>query len=337
MRLVTFEVPTPLGPVERLGALREGRIVDLNLAAALLFQKERRALPQRRADFLVPPDMLAFLDLGDDGLFEARRALDALMGEPAGPRGERVVWGEDELRLKAPLPRPRSIRDFFAFEEHAQAGAARRKEALPREWYDQPVYYKGNPRAVIGPGSEIPWPDYTRRLDFEFEIAAVLGREARDVDPQAGGRFIAGYCVMNDCSARDVQRNEMLGRMGPAKGKDFATVLGPFLLTVDEWGGGIPELVVRVNGQEWSRSGGAQPYWSFALMLSHASQGETLLAGDVLGSGTYHRGCGLDLDRWVRPGDMIEFDAGPLGVLRNRVGSPRGQKHLKYTRAGVYA
>ena len=125
--------------------------------------------------------------------------------------------------------------------------------------------------------------------------------------------------------------------MGPAKGKDFATALGPYLLTADEWDGRVPELVARVNGQEWSRSKGVQPYWSFALMLSHASQGETLLPGDVLGSGTYHKGCGLDLDRWVRTGDEIELDAGPLGVLRNPVGAPRAQKQLRYAKDGAYA
>ncbi|MDE2492225.1 MAG: fumarylacetoacetate hydrolase family protein [Elusimicrobia bacterium] len=337
MKLVTFEVATPLGPVERLGALRGGRIVDLNLAAEFLYKAEDRARPAERAAFFVPPDLLGLLDGGDEALGEARRALDALTGEPAGPNGERVVWGEGEVRLKAPLPRPRSLRDFFAFEDHAKAGAARRKEPLQKEWYDQPVFYKGNPREVYGPGDELVWPAFTRRLDFEFEIAAVVGRPGRDVAVENAARHIAGYTIMNDCSARDVQKNEMVCRMGPAKGKDFATVLGPWLVTADEWPGKIPELKVRVNGTEWSRSDGVQPYWGFPVMLSHASQGETLLPGDLLGSGTYHKGCGLDQDRWLKPGDVLELDAGPLGVLTNKVGAPRGAAHLKYNRDGSYA
>jgi 2-keto-4-pentenoate hydratase/2-oxohepta-3-ene-1,7-dioic acid hydratase in catechol pathway len=331
MKLVTFEVATALGPVERVGALRGGSVVDLNLAAARRYAAEGKQRPAERAAFFVPPEMLALLDAGDEGLEEARRALDVLTGAPAGPRGERIVWKEEEVRLKAPLPRPRSLRDFFAFEDHAKAGSARRGEEMAQAWYEQPVFYKGNPREIYGPGDVIPWPSFTRKLDFEFEIAAVIGRECRDVGVEGAARHIAGYVVMNDCSARDIQKNEMVCRMGPAKGKDFATVLGPYLLTADEWPkDGIPPLAVRVNGDDWSRSNGVQPYWRFSTMLSHASQGETLRPGDLLGSGTYFRGCGLDQDRWIKPGDVLELDAGPLGVLKNVVGEPSDQTRLKY-------
>ncbi len=338
MKLVTFEVATALGPVERLGALREGRIVDLTLAAALLYKGEGRARAAERAEFFVPPSLLGLLDGGDEAMAEARRALAALTDEPTGPRGETVVWNEGAVRLKAPLPRPRSLRDFFAFEDHAKAGAERRKEPMAQEWYDQPVYYKANTRETYGPGDVIPWPSFTRKLDFEFEIAAVVGKEGRDVPVSGAPKHIAGYMVMNDCSARDIQKNEMVCRMGPAKGKDFATVLGPWFVTADEWPSGeVPPLSVRVNGEEWSRSNGVQPFWRFTVMLSHASQSETLLPGDLLGSGTYFKGCGLDQDRWVKPGDVLELDAGPLGVLKNTVGAPAGQIRLKYNRDGSYS
>ena len=337
MKLVTFEVSTALGPVERLGAWRDERIVDLNLAAGLLYKSGNKGRPEERANFFVPPCLLGLLDGGDEAMTEARLSLDFVRNEPTGPRGERVVWMDDEVRLLAPLPRPRGLRDFFAFEDHAKAGAARRKETLAPEWYEQPVFYKGNPRSIIGPDAEIPWPSFTRKLDFEFEIAAVVGKEGRDVAVANAPRHIAGYIIMNDCSARDIQKNEMVCRMGPAKGKDFASALGPWLVTSDEWNGKIPELTVRVNGKEWSRSKGAQPYWNFPTMLSHASQSETLLPGDLLGSGTYFTGCGLDMDRWIQPGDAIELDAGPLGVLKNTVGKPAGQTHLKYKQTGAYA
>ncbi len=337
MKLVTFEVATPLGPVERLGAARGGRIVDLNFAAARLYRAAGKARPDERANYFVPPSLLGLLDGGHESLTEAGTALNALKGAPAGPRGERIVWKDGEVRLKAPLPRPRSLRDFFAFENHAKAGAQRRNEPLAPEWYDQPVFYKGNPRSIIGPGDAIPWPSFTRKLDFEFEIAAVVGTAGRDIAVKDAHRHIAGYIVMNDCSARDIQRNEMVCRMGPAKGKDFATALGPCFVTADEWNGKIPELKVRVNGKEWSRSKGAQPYWNFPTMLSHASQGEDLLPGDLLGSGTYFKGCGLDMGRWIKPGDKIELDAGPLGTLKNTVGKPRGSIHLKYKKTGVPA
>jgi 2-keto-4-pentenoate hydratase/2-oxohepta-3-ene-1,7-dioic acid hydratase in catechol pathway len=338
VKLVTFEVATPFGPVERLGAVRGAKIVDLNLASALLYLSEKRERAVDAANFFVPPELLRLLDGGQESMLEARGALNALTGEPSGPRGERVVWNESEVKLLAPLPRPRSLRDFFAFEDHAKAGAARRNEPLQKEWYDQPVYYKGNPREVYGPGATIPWPSFTRKLDFEFEIAAVVGKAGRNVTVADAAQHIAGYIVMNDCSARDIQKNEMVCRMGPAKGKDFATVLGPWFVTADEWPKGeIPPLAVRVNGEEWSRSNGLQPYWNFSVMLSHASQNETLLPGDLLGSGTYFKGCGLDQDRWIKPGDELELDAGPLGVLKNKVGVPEGQTHLKYSRDGSYA
>jgi 2-keto-4-pentenoate hydratase/2-oxohepta-3-ene-1,7-dioic acid hydratase in catechol pathway len=332
MKLVTFEVATPLGPVERLGALRGGRIVDLNRAAALLYKFSGKPRPQERADFFVPPGLLGFLDGGHESLTQAETALNSLKGELAG-----VVWKENQVRLLAPLPRPRSLRDFFAFEDHAKAGAARRNEPLPAEWYEQPVFYKGNPRSIIGPGATIPWPVFTRRLDFEFEIAAVVGMAGRDIPVKEAPKHIAGYIVMNDCSARDIQRNEMVCRMGPAKGKDFATVLGPWFVTSDEATEKLPELKVFVNGCLWSRSKGVQPYWNFATMLSHASQGEDLLPGDLLGSGTYFTGCGLDMARWIKPGDRIELDAGPLGTLQNIVGKPAGKTYLKYKRSGAYA
>jgi 2-keto-4-pentenoate hydratase/2-oxohepta-3-ene-1,7-dioic acid hydratase in catechol pathway len=313
-------------------------VIDLNFAAALLYMKQKRARPSERADFMVPSDMLRFLDGGEECLAQAQEALNELRGEPTFTHGQRIVWLASEVRLLAPLPRPRSLRDFFAFEDHALAGAKRRNEALQPEWYEQPTYYKGNAREIYGPNDEIPWPSYTRKLDFEFEIAAVVGKAGRDIPVSEALSHIAGYMVMNDCSARDIQKNEMACRMGPAKGKDFATVLGPWLVTADESPeGAIPMLSARVNGEEWSRSNNLQPYWNFAVMLSHASQSETLLPGDLLCSGTYYKGCGLDQDRWLKPGDALELDGGPLGCLRNKIGAPKSQVHLKYNRDGSYA
>jgi 2-keto-4-pentenoate hydratase/2-oxohepta-3-ene-1,7-dioic acid hydratase in catechol pathway len=303
VKLVTFEVESG---VEKVGVLRDAEILGL--------------------DF---PDMLALLDAGDAGLAAAKKTLTS------APKGSGNPLAR--VRLKAPL-KPRFLRDFFAFEDHAKAGAARRNEPLQKEWYDQPVYYKGNPRELYGPGDVLPWPSFTRKLDFEFEIAAVVGKKGRDISVADAPGHIAGYVVLNDCSARDIQKNEMVCRMGPAKGKDFANVLGPWLVTADEWPSGeIPPLSVRVNGEEWSRSNGIQPYWNFSVMLSHASQGETMLPGDILGSGTYFKGCGLDQDRWIKPGDELELDAGPLGVLKNTVGTPAGSIRLKYNRDGSYA
>lgn len=303
MKLVTFEA----GGRERVGAVRAGLVYDLGFDGG----------------------MLDLLDAGPAALEPLRGKLEAARPD-AGLK-------ESAVRLRAPLPDPRAIRDFFAFEDHAKAGAQRRGEPMQKEWYEQPVYYKGNHREVYGPGDLLPWPAYTRKLDFEFEVAAVVGRKGRDIPVKNASSHIFGYMVFNDLSARDVQKNEMVCRMGPAKGKDFGNVFGPYLVTADEWDGKIPPLTVKVNGEVWSESGGLQPYWTFDVMLSHISQSETVFPGDILGSGTYFKGCGLDQDRWIKTGDMLELDAGPLGCLRNIVGAPKGQAHLRYNRDGSYA
>ena len=262
-------------------------------------------------------DMLSVLDSGMD---EARAAAT-----------RRPDFQEDSARWLAPVPNPGALRDFFAFEDHAKAGAARRKEEIAPAWYEQPVYYKGNHREIYGPGDTVPWPSYTRKLDFEFEIACVVGKKGRDLSPEEAGAYIAGYTIYNDFSARDIQKNEMVCRMGPAKAKDFANAFGPYLLTADE----LPEpenlkMTLRVNGEVWSESNSSGRWWSFPLMLSHVSQEEWVYPGDILGSGTYHKGCGLDLDRWIKPGDAIELTVDKLGTLRNIAGAPKEHKHLVY-------
>lgn len=262
-------------------------------------------------------DMLALIDGGPKALAEARKLL------PSAPAVKKA-------KLLPPFM-PRALRDFFAYEDHALAGAARRKETLAPEWYDQPVYYKGNPRELYGPDDVVPWPSYTRKLDFELEVALVVGKKGRDLQVKDAPAHFFGFMLYNDWSARDIQKNEMVCRMGPAKGKDFANSFGPWLVTADELGA-EPEIAlsVWVNGQRWSEGSTKLRHWTWAEMLSHVSQGETVLPGDVLGSGTYHKGCGLDLDRWIKPGDKVELRSDLLGNLANEVGKPKAQVQLKY-------
>ncbi|MCX5794471.1 MAG: fumarylacetoacetate hydrolase family protein [Elusimicrobia bacterium] len=338
MKLVSFEVATLLGPFTRLGALWREQVVDLNLAAAARLGRLGRSQPRRLADALLPADMLAFLDRGQDALAEARQALDFAAGEtekhrtPAGPRGERVVHQLGDVRLLAPL-QPRSLRDFFAYEDHALKAWSRAGAPLPAAWYEHPVYFKGNAREIYGPDQEVPWPSYTRRFDFEAEVACVVGAPGRDLSPEDAPARIAGFTILDDFSARDVMKSEFACGMGPAKGKDFAYGLGPCLVTADEVGPEEDlEIQVRVNGELWSQGRTADRYWSWGLMLSHVSQEETLQPGDVLGSGTFFRGCGLDLERWVKPGDEVELRVDKLGSLRHRIGKPKSQTRLKYGR-----
>ncbi len=329
MRLVTFELQTVLGRHRRLGAmLGDGQVVDLNLACAARLERAGEPAWRRLADAFVPADMRGFLAGGARAWDEARAAFESLRAfenerAPLGPEDAMLVHARSAVRLLAPLPEPQSLRDFYAFEEHVKTGFARRNEEIPPPWYEIPVYYKGNHRSIYGPEDELLWPRYTRQLDFELELAVVIGREGRNIAVADASRHIAGYMVMNDVSARDIQRKEMACRLGPAKGKDFATVFGPWLVTPDEVGDttSLP-ATVRVNGEVWSESDAGHPYWTFDQMIAHVSMDETLYPGDVIGSGTVGRGCGLELDRWIQPGDLVELEIARVGVLRNRVGRP---------------
>jgi len=217
----------------------------------------------------------------------------------------------DDVRLLAPIPEPPSVRDFYAFEQHVANARARRGGEVPPEWYEIPVFYFSNPAAIVGPDVDVAYPDGTEELDYELEVAAVIG---------AGGA-IAGFTVMNDWSARDLQRQETRVGLGPAKGKDFATSLGPVLVTVDEFDGTAAAMTARVNGEERSRGELADLHFSWDEIVARAALNTTLRPGDVLGSGTVGSGCILEHGdgRWLRRGDVVELEVDGLGVLRNRV------------------
>jgi fumarylacetoacetate (FAA) hydrolase len=217
------------------------------------------------------------------------------------------------VRLVAPIPRPPSVRDFYAFERHVQSARAQRGLEMAPEWYQLPVFYFSNPAAVSGPDDHIAFPPESSAWDYELEAAAIVG---------SGGE-IAGFTIMNDWSARDLQKMEMAVGLGPAKGKDFATTLGPVLVTPDELGDLRLEMLARVNGEERSRGNMGDIHWPWGELAAHAERNTRLVAGDVLGSGTVGSGCILEHGdgRWLRPGDVVELEIEGIGVLRNVVGS----------------
>ncbi len=224
------------------------------------------------------------------------------------------------VKLLAPLRAPNSLRDFLAFRDHVERGAARRGTTVPEPWDRIPVYYKGNRRSISGDGDDVAWPSYTEKLDYECEVAAVVGRQGRDLTEEDARHTIFGYLVMNDWSARDIQRDEMACWLGPAKAKDFNTSFGPVLVTADEWDPEDDhEMTVTVDGEVWSRGTTKGRRWTFAQMLAHVSRDEDVYPTDVLGSGTFGGGCGLDLDRWLRPGQTVTLAVEGLGTLTNTV------------------
>jgi fumarylacetoacetate (FAA) hydrolase len=231
-----------------------------------------------------------------------------------GRAREHAEHALEDVDLRAPVYYPPSVRDFYAFEQHVKTARALRGLEMVPEWYEIPAFYFSNPAAIFGPEQEVPYPEGTQELDYELEVAAVIGATGQ----------IGGFTVMNDWSARDLQRPEMKVGLGPAKGKDFATSLGPILVTPDELGDLRLEMVARVNGEERSRGNLGDMYHSWDSIVEHAARNTRLRAGDVLGSGTVGTGCILELGdgRWLQPGDVVELEVEGIGVLRNRVGQP---------------
>jgi fumarylacetoacetate (FAA) hydrolase len=250
----------------------------------------------------------------DDAIeeLEAATMIEWLGG--VGRRGTGRIHSLQDVRLGPPIPEPPSVRDFYAYEGHVRAGFERRGiDAIPQAWYDAPVFYFSNPASVCGPEQPVRRPEGCEMLDFELEIAAAI---------DASGE-VAGFMLMNDWSARDIQRREMTVGLGPSKAKDFATSLGPFLVTPDE----LPfdgerlaiDATVSVNGAVVARCSAQPMHFGWAELVAHAARGTRLRPGDILGSGTLTGGSLLDLGgldgRWIEPGDDVVLAAPGLGEL----------------------
>ncbi len=260
-----------------------------------------------------------------------------LLRDPDGLATAREAGGEaftfEEARLLSPIPEPPSVRDFYAFEQHVKSARTRRGLEMIPEWYEIPTFYFTNTSEIYGHKQPVPYPVGSNELDIELEIACIIGRDGKDIPLEEAASYIAGYTIMNDWSARDFQRKDMKLNLGPGKGKDFATSLGPWLVTPDELvayrtGSAASErydltMLARVNGKEISHGNFKDIYYSFPRMIAWASRNARLRAGDVLGSGTVGTGCllelGTEVHPWFRRGDIIELEIEGIGVLRNKI------------------
>ncbi|MEK6221724.1 MAG: fumarylacetoacetate hydrolase family protein, partial [Chloroflexota bacterium] len=233
----------------------------------------------------------------------------------------------DEVKLHSPLLRPPSLRDFYAFEEHVATANANRAREVPKVWYQIPVFYFSNPYATLGHGDPISMPSYTQELDYELEVACIIGKAGMDIKPEEAEDYIFGYTIFNDWSARDEQRKEMSVGLGPAKGKDFASSFGPTIITADELADkhtGRPgifdlEMTAKINDKEYSRGNWKTLHYSFGEMIARASDNVMLSPGDIIGSGTVGTGCLLELTKnqgpWLAKGDQVTLEIERLGSL----------------------
>jgi 2-keto-4-pentenoate hydratase/2-oxohepta-3-ene-1,7-dioic acid hydratase in catechol pathway len=345
MKYVTFLTPeSPRDP--KLGVILDDVVIDLQ--AAQSWAQAARGLPPEP----LPGSLFELINAGQAAWLYARNLINVLDdvewvaataggtattggtatagGTATGAHQVRVGWRLPEVTLYPPLPRPMTIRDFYAFEQHVKAAYGNRGRAVPPEWYEAPAFYYMNPNAVFGPDEAVPYPSYTNEMDFELEIACVIGKPGRNLKAEEAEAYIFGLTIMNDWSARDVQRKEMK-LLGPAKSKDFATSIGPWVVTLDslrDRAVGRPgvfdlEMTARVNGREVSHGNFKDIFYSFGEMIERASADAFVMPGDVIGSGTVGTGCLLELTQgngpWLQPGDVVELEIERLGVLRNRV------------------
>jgi 2-keto-4-pentenoate hydratase/2-oxohepta-3-ene-1,7-dioic acid hydratase in catechol pathway len=318
MKLASFAVDTPVGPQQRVGVVDDGDLVDVTTAYAAALAADGEADPVTIAEAHAPPEMVAFLERGERALDATREAREyaADSNEETGPNGGQLRFAEADVNLLAPVPRPNSLRDFMVYEEHVKNAMG---EEPPNVWYEMPVYYKSNADSVVGTGVDVEWPEYSNLMDYELEIAAVVGKHGTEIAADEAEEYIAGYTIFNDFSARDIQGQEMEARLGPAKGKDFANAFGPYLVTADAFDPETATMRADVDGETWSEGTPGEMYHSFADIIEHVSQSETLHPGDVLGSGTVGEGCGLELGQFLESGNTVTLHVDGIGTLENTV------------------
>jgi len=323
----------PLRPKGRIGFVVGENVVDIEQASLKYAMRG-----DDKSIKTLPSDIITFLSLGNDAETLAYEVLDWVskrtIDELNSPHP--IAWKQTEVNLLAPVPRPTSMRDGYAFRQHVEAARRNRGVEMIEEFDEFPVFYFTNHQAVIGPGPMAVMPEHLKKLDFELEACIVIGKEGRNIKAENADEHIFGYMVMNDWSARYLQMEEMKLSLGPAKGKDFATAIGPYLVTKDELESRrIPgakgdrydlTMTCKVGDTEVSRGNLKDMTWTFAQIIERASYGVTLYPGDVIGSGTVGTGCFLELNGskvydnwWLKIGDKVTCSIDLLGDLTNEV------------------
>lgn len=324
MKLCTFTIQTPVGEFARVGvAIDADRVVD---ATAARIAHLERTLPlaaaARVAQAQVPPDMIKLIEAGHIAREWITEAVEDVTerGIGATSRRERTLYNTQEIRLLAPIPRPPGIACFVTWPAHIEDSRDKGFPmlAFPERDSDMRAYYKANPDAVEGPGTTIPRPGYAIETDVECEMAAVIGVGGRDLSIDEARQAIFGYTIFNDVSYRHIQSKEMTFGLGPTKGKDadHSNVLGPWLVTADEVGD--PQrlgMSFVVNGDVVSSYHTSNMAWGFADLVSYLSRGQTLMSGQILTSGAFPGGCGLDSNLRLTSGDVVEMRIDRLGSL----------------------
>lgn len=309
MKIGRILLETADGPMPRLVSVHPERKLVLDLAAAyrrqLMTDGASPRMAARIAAAQFPGSLTEALETGS-AFTEVIARLHAGIDEHDGIPLSDVRW-------LAPVDPP-VLRDFNAFKNH--------EATAPDVWFEVPLFFKINPSTIVGPDESVVWPFGCEHLDYELELGLVIGGSHRDLTPETARRALFGVTVFNDFSARNLLRYEMDGRLGPAKGKDFCTALGPWVVTVDELDLTDLQMTATINGEQWSEGNSGSLVWSIEEILSYASRSEPLVTGEVIGTGTVAGGSGWELDRKLEPGDVVTLTISGIGSLTNTVGKP---------------
>lgn len=325
MKLVSFQISTVIGEVVRIGAIgQQEEFVDLNAAYThrLMESGSSPEAARRIAAAVLPADMVEFIAGGPFSLRAAHDALDYAAGQGAASAPPQMIHDPRGVTLLPPVPHPPLLRDFMAFETHLKNIYPKLGRDIPPEWYQMPVYYKGNPGSLGTHGQDVQIPSYADELDYEFELAVVIGKSGKDIPREEAMDHVFGFMIYNDFSERAIQSREMSVGLGPAKGKDFhnAHVFGPYLVTKDEIANPYDlRMTSRVNGQTLCDDSSGTMHWKYDDMIAHASMSERIAVGEIFGTGTVGNGSGAELGQFLNRGDVIELEVEGLGILRNRV------------------
>ncbi len=325
MKLVTFSINTVLGAFHRIGAIVNEHIIDLNQAyVQYLNEGGMTNRANALADVLIPADMIDFFKGGKLSREAAETAVNFANKKSAiDSQKANIIYPKDKVKLLAPVPKPNSIKDSVGFETHMKNYAQKMGEPVPKFWFERPIYYKGNTSSVIGMDEPIIWPSYGDKLDYELEFGIYIAKQGKDIKLDQAKEYIAGYTIFNDVSIRDEEiHQEVRLYSGPMKTKDFDTsnVMGPCLVTPDELVDvSNLDMIARINGEVWSKANTSDLYWTFPKVIEFVSRSETLYPGDFIASGTPAFGCGVELNKWIKPGDVIELEVEGIGILRNQV------------------
>lgn len=314
---------------QRFGFVVDEMVVDVLRAA--IFMNENH----HESEYLeIPTSLHDCLTDWEPNLVKLQKLQDSLENETIEDltaNGQLVAQQESDLQFLPPVTNPSTFRDFYAFEQHVRAARKLRGLDMHPDWFRLPIFYFSNPNALYGHGADIPYPANTKELDFELEFAVIIANGGRDIKADDADRLIAGYTICNDWSARDLQREEMPLSLGPAKGKDFATSFGPYLVTPDELADAWDDdgklqlrMTCHVNEKLISDGNTNDLYHSFPTMIERASMNTNLVAGDYLGSGTVGTGCILELrpentDGWIKRGDIVRLEVERMGILENKI------------------